>query len=81
MPKCARCGTEIVHVRDNYTGATFPVEAKPVPFRGYVLSPPREGERNQRADYRVAELFTPHSGDMCEPTAESISEPEQEDEE
>lgn len=58
--KCSDCGAELIHVRDDYTGATFPVDADPETLDGLVLSEPRAGERNPRAVRERLEAHTPH---------------------
>lgn len=60
MAKCSECKAEVRHVRDNFTGATFPVDVEPRRVRGFVLLPPEEGERNQRAELQEVELYSPH---------------------
>jgi len=70
MAKCAECGAEIRHVRDNYTGATFPVDVEPLEVRGFRLMPPEEGERNQRAKFVTVELFEPHQVNCVQAEAE-----------
>lgn len=61
MAKCGACGREVTHVRDEYTGSTFPVDVEPVIGNGFTLSPPREGERNQRAHFHTSSLYQPHN--------------------
>jgi len=61
MAKCGECGAEVRHVRDDYTGATFPVDVEPLQVRGFELRAPEEGERNQRAELRTVELYAPHA--------------------
>lgn len=61
MAKCGACGAEVTHVRDDYTGGTFPVDADPVIRNGYTLSAPKEGERNQRAQFHTSSLYQPHN--------------------
>jgi len=70
MAKCGSCGAPVIHVRDNFTGATFPVDATPAQLRGFVLSEPGEGERNQRADQRKVEVHQPHNLSCTTPPAE-----------
>lgn len=60
MAKCTTCDAEVVHVRDEYTGATFPVDAEPERVQGYVLGRPAEGERSPRAERHTVEVYTPH---------------------
>lgn len=60
MAKCGTCNAEILHVRDDFTGATFAVDAEPSRAEGYSLGRPGEGERNPRADRTIVELYTPH---------------------
>lgn len=72
MATCKRCGQEVVHVRDDYTGATFPVDADPTTVEGFTLSPAREGERNQRATRELATLYVPHELRCQETTEEEV---------
>ena len=65
MARCSTCNGEIIHVRDDFTGATFSVDAEPSKSMGFVLGRPAEGERNPRADRTVVELYTPHE-QTCE---------------
>lgn len=60
MAKCSRCGEEVTHVRETYTGATFPVDAEALVVQGFELQPPKEGERNQRAVRKSVALHAPH---------------------
>jgi len=60
MATCAKCQAEVLHVRDHYTGATFPVDAEPQKTTGYELGRPQEGERNPRAQLETLELYVPH---------------------
>lgn len=61
MAKCAKCGGEVLHVRDDYTDATFPVDATPVRTRGFTLKQPVEGQRSLRAVLQDGEVYRPHS--------------------
>lgn len=61
---CRKCGRPVIHVRDPFTLATFPVDAEP--SVGVTLDPPAEGERNARVSGR-AEVYAPHL-QTCEPT-------------
>lgn len=61
MAQCKECGEEVIHVRDGFTGATFPVDASPITTRGFALFPAGEGERNQRAELTDIEVFRPHN--------------------
>ena len=60
MAKCTDCGAEIKMVRDELTGATFPVSADPVEFSGFALFPPAGGERRARARRESVKLYAPH---------------------
>lgn len=75
MAKCASCGVEITHVRDDYTGATFAVNADAARVRGFVLRPPQEGERNPRARYEEVALHEPHAP-TCEAAEQQEIEPD-----
>lgn len=65
MAKCGECDQDVLHVRDDFTGGTFPVNEEPTIVRGYRLGPPLEGERNRRAKLEDVELFIPHA-QTCE---------------
>lgn len=58
--ECSDCGSEVIHVRDVFTGATFAVDAEPIQARGFVLHRPRPGERNERAELQNVEVYRPH---------------------
>lgn len=60
---CSKCGGPVIHVRDPFTGATFPVEG--FAFEGVTLDPPGPGERNPRVSGR-AQVHVPHLPG-CEP--------------
>jgi len=53
---CPDCGQEIIDVREEFTGATYPVDA--IPVAGLVLSPPAERQRNALAER--GEVHLPH---------------------
>lgn len=61
MATCSECGGEILHVKDDWTDAGFPVDAEPLRTRGFKLKSPRDGERSQRAVLVDVELYRPHS--------------------
>lgn len=61
MAQCTICGGEILHVRDDFTDATFPVDAEPVRMRGFTLKAPEGSQRTQRAVLQDAEVYRPHS--------------------
>lgn len=52
-------GHEVIHVRDDFTGATFPVLAEPTRLEGFVLEDPPEGERSPRAVRTTVEVYLP----------------------
>lgn len=61
MARCNVCEREILHVRDDFTGATFPVDLEPTRVRGYTLGRPGEGERSPRAHHADVEVYVPHA--------------------
>ena len=61
MATCSNCNEEIIHVRDSFTGATFPVDAEPKLVKGFALGQPGPREKNPRASYQEVEVFTPHA--------------------
>lgn len=56
VTECSDCQAPVIHVRDTFTGATFPVDAEP--YEGMALSPPGPRERNPRAERGV--VYVPH---------------------
>lgn len=65
MAKCSECDREVMSVRDQFTGATFYVDAEPQAVRGYQLARPEAGERIPRGAYVEVEVFVPHA-QRCE---------------
>jgi hypothetical protein len=68
MATCGHCGKEIEHVRDDFTGATFPVDVEPTRMLGYELKAPGARQRARRAVLVNVELHRPHSA-TCRPVA------------
>jgi len=56
--QCKDCGTEVIDVRDELTGATLPVEARYQTVDGMVLRPARDARMNPLA--ARADLYLPH---------------------
>lgn len=73
MAKCQACGGEVLHVRDDFTDATFPVDVFPVQVRGFELRAPRDGERARRAVLVDVEVHRPHSA-TCKATIKGIAD-------
>ena len=65
MATCQHCGKDIIHVRDAFTGATFPVDAEPIIWKGFELGRPEAGARNPPARFNSVELYVPHAP-ICE---------------
>lgn len=61
MAKCSDCGKDVLNVRDDFTGSTFPVDPEPVRMRGFTLKAAGEGERAPRAVLQDSEVYRPHS--------------------
>lgn len=61
MAKCPECQAEVEHVKDDFTGASFPVDVEPVRARGFDLRAARAGERSRRAVLVDVEVYRPHS--------------------
>jgi hypothetical protein len=61
MASCPTCGAEVLHVRDDFTDATFPVDVHPIRVRGFELKAPTGAERAKRAVLVDVEVHRPHS--------------------
>lgn len=72
--QCNECGRDVIHVRDDYTGATFPVDAEPHTVEGFILQPPEEGKRNPRAIKGQLEAHVPHVQTCTGPQVEELVE-------
>jgi hypothetical protein len=73
MATCQKCGGSILHVRDDFTGASFPVDEEPVRMRGYELKPPADASRAPRAVLVDVEVHRPHSA-TCKGTIKGIAD-------
>lgn len=75
MAKCATCGAAILHVRDDFTDASFPVDEEPVRMRGFELRSPKDGERTRRAVLVDVDVYRPHSATCKGGPAEDVHSP------
>lgn len=57
---CNHCGADTIRVRDDFTGASFAVNAEPETIDGFELADPPEGERLHRARLTTLAIHLPH---------------------